>query len=45
MDKAIAANSTTIDRADSSQMVGLMASICGYQPSAAGAATQPSGGR
>jgi hypothetical protein len=41
MDKAIEANSATIDRNDSSQMVGLMASICGYQPQNAGAGAQP----
>ncbi|MEQ8412113.1 MAG: hypothetical protein RIB52_11205 [Erythrobacter sp.] len=35
MDKAIAANPERFDRTDSGVMLGVMASICGYQPPAA----------
>ena len=35
MDKAIAADPERFDRSDSGVMLGVMASICGYQPPAA----------
>lgn len=35
MDRAIAANPDRFDRSDSSVMLGVMASICGFQPPAA----------